>query len=80
MPKTIGQQYADRWARRLVYPLWFASKLFAPVVAPLTRLSSMILRRLGIAERKLVTREELELLLQATRRRAAARSPKASGG
>ena len=37
VPKTIGQQSADRWARRLVYPLWFASKLFLPVVAPLTQ-------------------------------------------
>src|SRR5207237_1218392 len=64
VPKTIGQQSADRWARRLVYPLWVASKLFAPVVAPLTRLSSVILRRTGIAERKQVTREELEALLK----------------
>ena len=68
VPKTIGQQSADRWARRLVYPLWLASKLFAPVVAPLTRLSTMMLRRLGIAERKLVTREELEALLKTPRR------------
>ncbi len=44
--------------------MWFASKLFAPVVAPLTRLSTMIMRRLGIVERKLVTREELEALLK----------------
>jgi putative hemolysin len=64
VPKTIGQQSADRWARRLVYPLWLASKLFAPVVAPLTKLASLILRRMGIAERKLVTREELEALLK----------------
>ena len=64
VPKTIGQQSADRWARRLVYPLWFASKLFAPVVVPLTKLSSWILRKLGVAERKLVTREELEALLK----------------
>lgn len=63
VPKTIGQQSADRWARRLVYPLWFASKLFAPVVVTLTRLSTWILRKLGVAERKLVTREELEALL-----------------
>jgi magnesium and cobalt exporter, CNNM family len=64
VPKTIGQQSADRWARRLVYPLWFASKLFAPVVAPLTQLATAIMRRLGVAERKLVTREELEALLR----------------
>jgi putative hemolysin len=64
VPKTIGQQSADRWARRLVFPLWFASKLFLPVVAPLTRLSTWLLRVLGVAERKLVTREELEALLK----------------
>jgi len=64
VPKTIGQQSADRWARRLVYPLWFASKLFLPVVGPLTKLSTVIMRKLGIAERKLVTREELEALLK----------------
>jgi len=64
VPKTIGQQSADRWARRLVYPLWFASKLFLPVVAPLTRLWTAIMRKLGVVERKLVTREELEALLK----------------
>jgi CBS domain containing-hemolysin-like protein len=64
VPKTIARQAADRWARRLVYPLWVASKLFAPVVVPLTRLSTALMRRLGVAERKLVTREELELLLK----------------
>jgi CBS domain containing-hemolysin-like protein len=63
VPKTIGRASADRWARRLVYPLWMASKLFAPVVVPLTKLSTALLRRLNVAERKLVTREELELLL-----------------
>jgi magnesium and cobalt exporter, CNNM family len=64
VPKTIGQQSADRWARRLVYPLWVASNVFAPVVAPLTKLSTFLMRRLGVAERKLVTREELEALLK----------------
>ena len=64
VPKTIGQQSADRWARRLVYPLWLASKLFSPVVAPLTRLSSWIMRRLGVVERKLVTRQDLEALIK----------------
>jgi CBS domain containing-hemolysin-like protein len=64
VPKTLARQSADRWARRLVYPLWLASKLFAPVVVPLTRLSTWLMRRLGVAERKLVTREELELLLK----------------
>lgn len=64
VPKTIGQQSADRWARRVVYPLWAASQIFAPVVAPLTKLSTLLMRRLGLAERKIVTREELEALLK----------------
>jgi len=64
VPKTIGQQSADRWARRLVYPLWLASKLFSPVVAPLTQLSTAVLKGMRVPERKLVTREELELLLK----------------
>jgi putative hemolysin len=69
VPKTIGQQSADRWARRLVYPLWAASKLFLPVVAPLTKLATMLMRRMGVAERKIVTREELEALLKTPRSR-----------
>jgi putative hemolysin len=64
VPKTIGQQSADRWARRLVYPLWLASNLFVPVVGPLTKLATWVMRRLGVPERKLVTREELEALLK----------------
>ena len=60
-------------ARQLVYPLWLASKLFSPVVWLLTRLHDLgSLRRSGVPERKLVTREELELLLKgpaAARRR-----------
>jgi CBS domain containing-hemolysin-like protein len=64
VPKTIGQQSADSWARRLVYPLWLASKLFSPVVVPLTHLSTALLKRMHVPERKLVTREELELLLK----------------
>jgi CBS domain containing-hemolysin-like protein len=64
VPKTIGQQNADRIARRVVYPLWLVSKLFAPMVWLLTRFITWLLRVLGIAERKLVTREELELMLK----------------
>ena len=60
-------------------PLWLASKLFAPVVCAADRFSTWLMRALGIAERKLVTREELELLLKAPASRArAARSPRAS--
>jgi putative hemolysin len=64
VPKTIGQHAADRWARRLVYPLFAASKVFVAIVAPLTHLTTTLMRRMGVAERKLVTREELEALLK----------------
>jgi CBS domain containing-hemolysin-like protein len=64
VPKTIGQQQADRIARRLVYPLWLASKVFAPFVFALTRFTTWVNRVLGVPEKKLVTREELELLLK----------------
>ena len=79
VPKTIGQQSADRWARRLVYPLWLASKLFAPVVAPLTRL-----RRLDHAQARHRRAQAGDArgaggAAQDAGRRGAARSPKASG-
>ncbi len=64
VPKTLGQQYADRVARGIVYPLWLASKIFAPFVAALTKFSGWLVRVLRVPERKLVTRRELELLLQ----------------
>jgi CBS domain containing-hemolysin-like protein len=64
VPKTISQQNADRVARLVVYPLWAASRLFAPLVWLLTRFSTWVLRVLRIEERKLVTREELELMLK----------------
>jgi CBS domain containing-hemolysin-like protein len=64
VPKAIGQQHADRVARALAYPLWLASKVFTPMVWALTRFTSWVTRLLKLPERKLVTREELELLLK----------------
>jgi CBS domain containing-hemolysin-like protein len=64
VPKALGQQYAEWMARRLVYPLWFAAKLFAPLTIPLTAVSGWVSRRLKVEEPKLVTKEELELLLK----------------
>jgi CBS domain containing-hemolysin-like protein len=70
VPKTLAQQAADAMARRLVYPLWLASHLFAPGVWVLTRFTSWVTRILGVPEKKLVTREELELLLKGPARSA----------
>jgi CBS domain containing-hemolysin-like protein len=64
VPKTIGQQNADRVARIIAYPLWLSSKFFAPLVFVLTRFTTWVLRVLRVPERKLVTREELELMLK----------------
>ncbi len=64
VPKTLAQQRADSAARLVVYPLWAFSKLIWPLVFVLTRLVGWVLRILGIPERKLVTREELELMLR----------------
>src|SRR5207253_6261553 len=64
VPKAIGQQHSDWVARKLVYPLWLAARVFAPVVWLLTRFTSWVTRALRLPERKLVTREELELLLK----------------
>ncbi len=68
VPKTLGQQFAGGIARRLVYPLWLASKIFAPLVAVLTLFTSWLTRVLRVPERKMVTRRELELLLQPSAR------------
>ncbi len=64
VPKTLGQQYAHSTARLLVYPLWVFSKAFAPLVTVLTIFTSWLTRVLRVPERKMVTRRELELLLQ----------------
>jgi CBS domain containing-hemolysin-like protein len=64
VPKTLGQQFANSVAPALVYPLWLAGKIFAPFVAVLTSFTRWLTRVLRLPERKLVTRRELELLLQ----------------
>ena len=76
VPKTLGQQYANRTAHLLVYPLWVFSKMFAPLVSVLTIFTSWLTRVLRVPERKMVTRRELELLLQPGN---ASRTPGAKG-
>ncbi len=83
VPKTLGQQYADRFARVLVYPLWITSRIFAPPVWLLGRFTSWLVRVLRVPERKLVTREELELLVKgptASRAGAAAQKSEITEG
>ena len=63
VPKTLGQRYANRAARILSWPLWLASRVFAPMVWLLSRFTAWLVRVLRLPERKLVTREELELMV-----------------
>jgi CBS domain containing-hemolysin-like protein len=64
VPKAIGQQHAGFIARKLIFPLWLFSMVFQPVVWLLTRFTAWLIRLFRVPERKLVTREELELLLK----------------
>ena len=65
VPKSIAQQYADKIARRLIWPLYVASLIFAPAVFVMTRFTSWVSRRLGVeVAHKFVTREDLELILK----------------
>ncbi|MFQ5895502.1 MAG: hemolysin family protein [Nitrospinota bacterium] len=71
VPKSLGQERADGWASRAVYPIWFARRLFAPVVFAVTRLTRLLLRLTGAdarPESPYVTREELELLVETAER------------
>jgi CBS domain containing-hemolysin-like protein len=66
VPKSIAQQHADRLAPRLIYPLYLASRLFAPFVFVMTRFASWVARSLGVEGRsKYVSREDLELIMKA---------------
>jgi CBS domain containing-hemolysin-like protein len=65
VPKSIAQAHADRLAPALVWPLAVAARLFAPAVWVMARFTSWVARRLGLeAKHKMVTREELELIMK----------------
>lgn len=64
VPKSLARQHADRIARLVAVPLFVMQKVFFPLVATVTVITGWLTRRLGLAERKMVTREELGLLLQ----------------
>ncbi len=64
VPKSLARQHSDQVARLVAVPLFFAQKLFWPLVYSMTAITSWLTRRMGLAERKLVTREELGLILQ----------------
>ncbi len=65
VPKTVFQQYADRLAPRLVYPLRAASVILRPGVWAMGGFASVMTRLFGIErERAFITRDELALLVE----------------
>jgi putative hemolysin len=67
IPKSLFQQNADRLAPRAIRVLWLLSKVVTPVWWLVGRVSGAVYRLLGVkAQRALVTREELKLLLKGT--------------
>jgi putative hemolysin len=66
VPKAIVRQHANRLAPLMALLLRATMGALAPVVALLSRLSALVAQRLGIeVHRKLVTREELEVMITA---------------
>jgi len=65
VPKSVFQARADSVAPRSIYLLWGFYALLSPIVALASRVSDVILRALGVKERRpFATRDELRLLLE----------------
>lgn len=73
IPKTIFQRFADILAINLVYPIKVLSWIFSPIVGIFAGISRLAIRSSGIQVQKktsFLTREELELLFQASEKQA----------
>lgn len=67
VPKTLARSRADALAPRVVHAVWFFSKLFAPVVFLLVKVTDAFLRLGKVdasAQKALVTREEIQMILR----------------
>ncbi len=65
VPKSLGREHADRLAPRLCYVLWAAQRLLSPLVWLMAHFTTAAVRIAGLDEdHKLVTREELELVMK----------------
>ena len=66
LPKTLFQQKADSWVRKIVPAIWAVSLILYPVVWLMSKATQSISRFLKqeAEVRPLVTREELQLLLR----------------
>ncbi|ACY15094.1 hemolysin family protein [Haliangium ochraceum] len=72
IPKTLFQQHADRIVPRIIYPLHIASLILRPGVWVLSSFASTMTRVLGTpAERALITRDELAMIIEAEPREGA---------
>lgn len=71
IPKAFGQRFSDSVALQLVYPLRIISWMMSPLVAVIAAVARVAVRISGIRPLKktpYITREELELILQASNR------------
>ena len=69
LSKGIFQQKADHLATKVIYPLYFFSWVFSPIVFVMTRISNWISALLGTKSHQpsiFVTKEELKVILETT--------------
>ena len=59
VPKAIFQKRRNTMVLWSIYPLWFASKLFAPILSMVNIFVEGLLRLIGSTENPFLTREEL---------------------
>ncbi len=64
VPKSLFREKADQLAPKAAYVVWAASKILAPVVAVVTRITHAFLKEEEQGHSVSVTREELALMLQ----------------
>lgn len=64
VPKALARQHANAWAPAMAWVLHWSGRGFFPLAHLLSAFSESVSRKLGIeAQRKLISRQELELLL-----------------
>lgn len=67
LSKSIFQQKADHLATKVIYPLYFFSWIFSPIVFFMTRVSNLISSVLGTKNEQqsiFVTKEELKVIIE----------------
>lgn len=67
LSKSIFQQKADHLATKVIYPLYFFSWVFSPIVFVMTRISNWISALVGAKDYQpsiFVTKEELKVILE----------------